>query len=91
MDFSASYTAAIIALLVSCSATYNAYLLRGGKLAWVQVLTALATVCLMFSVIFEHFSLFQAKVLGWNSSELLLIAGLLFLFMASLRTHSSLK
>lgn len=76
---------AIIALLVSVSATYNAYVLRGGKLAWSQVLTALATVSLMLSLVL-------GQVEGWaRLSDPLAILGFLLLFAGSLKLRNSLK
>lgn len=77
--------AAVIALLVSVSATYNAYVLRGGKLAWSQVLTALATVALMLSLVL-------GQVAEWvKLSDPLAILGFLLLFAGSLKLRNSLK
>lgn len=88
MLLSPAMVAALVALLVSLSATYNAYMLRGGKLAWSQVLTALATVFLMFSIVLPQTNI---TILSASSSDILYIAGFLLLFAASLKLRYSLK
>lgn len=96
MEFNVSTVAAIIALLVSLSATYNAYILRGGKLAWSQVLTAFGTVSLMFSIVISNSAFFKTYSVD-NSSfvsrspELLYIAGFIFLFLGTWKLRTSLK
>lgn len=95
MEINVSTLAAIIALLVSISATYNAYVLRGGKLAWSQVLTALGTVSLMFALVLplSEMPLFY-KPLGFVNASIpdaLYIMGFIFLFVGSLRLRYSLK
>ena len=96
MEFNVSTIAAIIALLVSLSATYNAYILRGGKLAWSQVLTALGTVSLMFSIVIPNFAFFKTAAYGDSSlvvwaPECLYIAGFVFLFLGTWKLRTSLK
>mgnify|MGYP001602716928 CR=1 FL=1 len=85
MEFNLSTVAAIVALFVSVSATYNAYILRGGKLAWSQVLVAFGTVCLMFSVVLDKSGYFKfvtmENTLLAKSSDILAISGFIFLFL----------
>ena len=91
MDFSVSTIAAGIALLISASATYNAYMLRGGKLALSQVLMALGMISLMFSLILIRFlpgTLLFGEV---TVSDGLFVLGFLFLFIASIRLRTSFK
>ena len=87
MGLTPAMVAAIVALLVSLSATYNAYVLRGGRLAWSQVLTALATVCLMLSIVLP----LTGISLPTRSAEILSILGFLLLFAGSLKLRNSLK
>ncbi len=96
MSFSPTMVAALVALLVSLSATYNAYMLRGGKLAWSQVLTTLATVCLTLSIVFTQTGVVlplvgNVKILSASPSDILYIIGFLLLFAASLKLRYSLK
>lgn len=96
MGLTPAMVAAIVALLVSLSATYNAYMLRGGRLAWSQVLTALATVCLMLSIVLPQTgnslpAVDGLKVLSVSTSELLSILGFILLFIGSLKLRYSLK
>lgn len=88
--------AATIALLVSVSTTYNAYMLRGGKLAWSQILTALGTISLMLSLVIPQSTAIwpfveDNDILGANLPELFYILGFLFLLTGSLKLRSSLK
>ena len=89
MDFSVSTIAAFIALLISASATYNAYVLRGGKLALSQILMALGMISLMLSLILARFSLNVFLFGDFGASDLLFILGFVFLFIASLKLRSS--
>jgi len=96
MEFSVPTVAATIALLVSVSATYNAYMLRGGRLAWSQVLTALGTISLMLSLVIPQSTAIwpfvsQNNILGANFPEWFYIIGFLFLLSGSLKLRSSLK
>lgn len=92
--FNVSTIAAVIALLFSISATFNAYVLRGGKLAWSQVLTALGAVALMFSLVLPQSFLIvyltNVNFLGAGPSDILYILGFLLLLVGSLRLRSSL-
>lgn len=96
MEFSIANVAATIALLVSVSSTYNAYMLRGGRLAWSQILTALGTICLMLSLVIPQSTavwpfIVDNSLLGANLPEALYISGFLLLFGGSLKLRSSLK
>ena len=96
MGLTPAMVAAIVALLVSLSATYNAYMLRGGRLAWSQVLTALATVSLMFSLVLPQAEnsfpvLRSIRILSATPSEILYILGFLLLLVGSLKLRYSLK
>ena len=96
MELSVPTVAATIALLVSISATYNAYMLRGGRLAWSQVLTALGTICLMLSLVIPQSaavwpSVKENTMFGASLPELFYIVGFLLLFSGSLKLRSSLK
>ena len=83
---------AIIALGVSVSATYNAYVLRGGRLAWSQVLTALATVSLMISLVLGQIGeLAAVQIVGVELGDVFAILGFLLLFAGSLKLRFSLK
>ena len=95
MAFNLSTVAAIVALFVSVSAIYNAYILRGGKLAWSQVLVAFGTVCLMFSVVLDKsgyfkFVMVENTVLA-KSPDILAIAGFMLLFLGTWKLRTSLK
>ena len=96
MGLTPAMVAAIIALLVSLLATYNAYVLRGGRLAWSQVLTALATVSLMFSLVLPQAEsslpvLKGLRIFSATPAEVLYILGFLLLFVGSLKLRYSLK
>ena len=82
---------AFIALLISISATYNAYILRGGRLAWSEVLIALGMVAMMFSLVFTAYLPSTRFILGMRVSDSLFILGFLLLLAASMKLRSSLK
>ena len=81
----------IIVLLISISATVNAYLLRGGRLAWSQVLIVLAMISFMLSVILGRFLSDNPLVQEGKILDVLFVLGFVFLLAASLKMHSSLK
>jgi ABC-type spermidine/putrescine transport system permease subunit I len=91
MDISTSTITAIITLLISISATYNAYLLRGGKLAWSQVLIALGMISFMLSLIFEIFMPDSRLVQNTVVTDALLVLGFVFLLLATLKLRSALR
>jgi len=91
MDISTSTVTAIIALLISISATYNAYLLRGGKLAWSQILIVLGMISFMLSLVFEIFLPDFRLVQNTAITDVLLVMGFIFLLVASLKLRSSLR
>lgn len=90
MDLKVSTIAAIIAILTSALATYNAFLLRGGKLAWSEVFIALGMMAFTFSLVLNFFlpplMFSEARV-----SDLLFILGFIFLFVASLKLRFALR
>jgi hypothetical protein len=80
----------LIAVLVSASAIYNTYLLRGGKLAWSQVMIVMAMISFIFSIIFPEV-LPGKKFLGISISDVSYTLGFLLLLAASLKLRFSLK
>lgn len=80
-----------IAILVSVSAIYNAYILRGGKLAGSQILMALGMVSFMLSVVLARFVPDVEIYKNISVSDALFIFGFVFLFVASLRLRASFR
>lgn len=91
MSLTTTTVATIIALLVCVLTTYNAYRLRGGKMALSQVLTVLGMVGLTFSLIVNRLGADFQLVETIKASDMLFMAGFLFMLLASLRMMSSLK
>jgi len=91
MDLIISTTAAIIALLISASATYNAYRLRGGKLAWSEVLIAFSMISFTVSLVLNLFLSDPKLFNNVKVTDFFFILGFVFLFAASLRLRFSLK
>jgi hypothetical protein len=91
MGFTITSIIVILALLVCLTATYNAYLLRGGKMALSQVYVALGMVVLVFSLALANMGLDYAIFSDLKASELLFMGGFLLLLLGSLRVRSSLK
>lgn len=81
----------LIAVLVSVSAVYNAYILRGGKLAMSQILTALGMVSFMLAIVLSRFVPDTEIYRNISVSDSLFIIGFLLLFVASLRLRASFK
>lgn len=81
----------VIAVLVSLSAVYNAYILRGGKLAGSQILMALGMVSFMLSVVLSRFVPDMEIYKNISASDSLFILGFVLLFAASLRLRASFK
>lgn len=81
----------IIALLISASATYNAYLLRGGKLALSEVFIALGMVIFIISFVIRLRMPDLTAFLGIYVSDLFFILGFILLLAASLKLRSSLR
>lgn len=79
----------VIAVLVSLSAVYNAYILRGGKLAGSQILMALGMVSFMLSVVLSRFVSDMEIYKNISVSDSLFILGFVLLFAASLRLRAS--
>ena len=91
MDISTPTIFAVIALLVSVSATYNAYLLRGGKLAWSQIFIALGMISLMLSGILEIFLPESEFVQNTIITDVFFILGFILLLFASIKLRSALR
>ncbi len=91
MDLTTTTIASILALLVCGSATYNAYILRGGKMAMSQVMMALGMVSLIFSLIIDRMGVNFNLVEILKTSDLFFMAGFLLLLLASIRLRSALK
>ncbi|MDO8487672.1 MAG: hypothetical protein Q7S45_05240 [Candidatus Curtissbacteria bacterium] len=81
----------VIAVLVSLSAVYNAYILRGGKLAGSQIFMALGMVSFMLSVVLSRFVSDLEIYKNISVSDSLFILGFVLLFVASLRLRASFK
>lgn len=91
MGFTITSIIVILALLVCVSAVYNAYLLRGGKMALSQVYMALGMVVLVFSLVLNAMDLDYPVFSDLKASNLLFMGGFLLLLLGSLRVRSSLK
>lgn len=86
-----STVVAILSLLIAVSATYNAYLLRGGKLAWSQILIVLGMVSLIFSMVLSLVISDVEIVEGLSLPNLLFILGFVLLLAASLKLRHAFK
>ena len=82
---------AIMTLLIATSATYNAYLLRGGRLAVSELLIAISMVFLMFSEIIVQFLPNIKVIQDLSISDLIFLGGLVILLLASLKLRLSIK
>lgn len=80
----------IMALLISVSATYNAYLLRGGKLALSEVLIALGMISFVISFVLR-LGFFDLTIAAFPTADLFFILGFVLLLVASFRLRASLK
>lgn len=81
----------IIALLICASATYNAYLLRGGKMALSEVFIALGMVSFVIAFVIRLGYPDSTLILDVLVSDLIFILGFVLLLAASLKLRSSLK
>ncbi|OGD96194.1 hypothetical protein A3F02_02340 [Candidatus Curtissbacteria bacterium RIFCSPHIGHO2_12_FULL_38_9b] len=91
MEISVASVTTLLVLLISVSATYNAFLLRGGKLAWSQVLIVMGMVSLLLSLVLPRFLPDPRIIRNANLSDLLFIVGFIFLLLASVKLHTALK
>lgn len=91
MGLTVSTVVAFIALLIAVSATYNAYILRGGKLAWSQILIVLGMVSLIFSMVLSLVISDVGILGGLTFANLLFILGFVFLLIASLKLRHAFK
>lgn len=80
-----------LSLLIAVSATYNAYILRGGKLAWSQVLMVLGIISLSFSLVIE-LVMPDVMVFGEVTAvDALFILGFVLLLTSSLKLRHAIK
>lgn len=86
-----STVVSLIALLIAVSATYNAYLLRGGKLAWSQVLIVLGMISLIFSMILSLVMGGVVVVGDITFDNIFFILGFVFLLAASVKIRHAFK
>lgn len=91
MGLTVSTIAAVIALLISISATYNAYLLRGGKLALSEILIALGMIILMLALVIGLFLPNPRLFDRITITDTLFVLGFVLLLGASLKLRSSLE
>ena len=91
MNLMISTAAASIALLICASAIYNAYKLRGGKLAWSEILIALAMLSFTLSLILDLVLPDPRLIKSVKLTDSLFILGFILLFVASLKLRFSLK
>ena len=92
MGLTISAIFAVIVLFIATSATYNAYLLRGGKLAWSEILIAIGMIFLVLSQLFVAQFLPNPLVFqNIKISDIIFILGFVILLLASLKLRSSLK
>ena len=80
-----------IALLIALSATYNAYILRGGKLAWSQVFMVLGMLALVLSQIVVQLDLDSKILADISVSSTLTILGFLLLLLSSFKLRHAFK
>lgn len=80
-----------IALLISVSATYNAYILRGGKLAWSELLIALGMIALIISQVADRFLPDPIVIAGLTITDVLYILGFICFLIASFNLRASFK
>ena len=81
----------VIALLIAVSATYNAYLLRGGKMAWSEILIVLGMVSLIFSLVLGRFLADWLIFQNLTLTDGLFVLGFLFLLAATFKLRSAIK
>lgn len=91
MGLTVSTVVAFISLLIAVSATYNAYILRGGKLAWSQVLIVMGMMSLIFSLILDQVLPDIKIAQGLTVTNLLFVLGFVLLLSASLKLRHAIK
>ena len=91
MVLTTTTVASVIAILVCALATYNAYRLRGGKMALSQVLIAFGMITLTFSLIVDRLGADFRLVETLRVSDMLFMAGFMLMLLASLRMMAALK
>jgi hypothetical protein len=86
-----STVVAFIALLIAVSATYNAYMLRGGRLAWSQVLMVMGMIVLIFSLVLGQVMPDIVLFGDLTLTNLLFVLGFVLLLSASLKLRHAFK
>ena len=81
----------ILGLLICASATYNAYLLRGGKMALSEVSIALGMVSFVIAFVIRLAYPHLAVRAGVLVSDVVFILGFVLFLAASLQLRSSFK
>lgn len=79
------------ALLIGISAIYNAYLLRGGRLAWSQVFIVFGMLSLVFSQVWVFFLPNWEIIPNFTMTDILFLLGFVFLLLASTKLRLSLR
>lgn len=77
-------------LLIAISAIYNAYLLRGGRLAWSQLFIVFGMLSLVFSQVWIFFLPNWQVVPSFTVTDILFLLGFIFLLFASVKLRLSL-
>jgi drug/metabolite transporter (DMT)-like permease len=90
MVLSATVVIVLISLIIALTAIYNAYLLRGGNLAWSQVFIVFGMLFLVFSQVWEFFLSNSQLIPGFTVTDILFILGFVFLLLASVKLRLSL-
>ncbi|MBI3342152.1 hypothetical protein HY024_03435 [Candidatus Curtissbacteria bacterium] len=91
MSLTTTTVASLVAILVCVLATYNAYRLRGGKMALGQILMALGMIALLFSLLVDRLGADFQLVETLKASDLFYVAGFLLMLLSSLRMMAALK
>ncbi len=81
----------ILLLLIATSTIYNAYLLRGGKLAMSQILMVLGMVCLIFSQLLEVIGMDGVMIFQLSLQNILFVLGFVFFLASSLKLRFAIK
>lgn len=81
----------LFSLLIAISAIYNAYLLRGGRLAWSQVFIVFGMLSLVFSQVWVFFLPNWQVVPSFTVTDILFLLGFVFLLFASIKLRLSLR
>ena len=81
----------LLLLLIAASTTYNAYLLRGGKLAMSQILMVLGMLCLIFSQLLGVVGMENIVIYQLSLQNILFVLGFVFFLASSLKLRYAIK